>query len=127
MNHVLEAIRLADRWVDAWNRRDLLGLLALYADGSEFHSPFVTLMPSVRDASIKGKAALTAHFEASWAVGPREKMALEDVRLSEGGMTLYVRGGCAPRMEMEFRLDGAGRIAWSKSCLTQDLPTPRSA
>src|SRR6185503_6029139 len=127
MNNVLDAIRLADKWVDAWNRRALKSLLALYSDDVEVHSPFVTLMPSVRDASLKGKAALTAHFEASWAVGPRERMALEDVRLAEGGMTLYVRGGCAPRMEMEFRLDATGRIAWSKSCLTQDVPKPRSA
>jgi ketosteroid isomerase-like protein len=127
MNNVLDAIRLADRWVDAWNRRDLGGLLALYADGSEFHSPFVTLLSSVRDASLKGKAALTSHFEASWAVGPRSKMALEDVRLAADGMTLFVRGGCAPKMEMEFRLDDDGHIHWSRSTLCQDLPKPRSA
>lgn len=126
MNNVLDALRLADRWVDAWNRRDLDALLALYGDGVEIHSPFVTLMPSVRDAALKGKAALTAHFEASWAVGPRSRMTLEDVHLAERGLTLYVRGGCAPKMEMEFRLDD-GLIAWSKSSLSQDLPTPRSA
>ena len=127
MNNVLDAIRLADRWVDAWNRRDLGSLLALYADSVEIHSPFVTLLSSVRDAALKGKAALASHFEASWAVGPRSRMALEDVRLAEDGLTLFVRGGCAPKMEMEFRLDDRGHIAWSTSRLPQDLPTPRSA
>ena len=127
MNSVLDAIRLADRWVDAWNRRDLEALLALYADGVEIHSPFVTLLPSVRDAALKGKAALTAHFEASWAVGPRDRMNLEDAHLAPGGVTLFVRGGCAPKMEMEFRLDERGLIAWSRSRLSRDLPAPRSA
>jgi ketosteroid isomerase-like protein len=127
VNNVLEALRLADRWVDAWNRRNLGALLALYADDAEFHSPFVTLLASVTAPALRGKAALTAHFEASWSVGPWEKMALEDVRLTESGMTLIVRGGCAPKMEMEFRLDDEGLIAWSRSRRTQDLPTPRSA
>ena len=127
MNNVLDAIRLADRWVDSWNRRDLKSLLSLYSDDVEIHSPFVTLMPSVRDAALKGKAALASHFEASWAVGPRDRMVLEDLRLVESGVTLLVRGGCAPKMAMDFRLDGDGLIAWSRSRLTRDLPTPRSA
>ena len=127
MNNVLEAIRLADRWVDAWNRRDLRGLLALYAEDAEFHSPFVTLMSSVTAPALRGKAALEAHFEASWAVGPRGRMALEDVHLIDGGLTLDVRGGCAPRMAMVFRLDATGRIAWSESRVERELPKPRSA
>jgi hypothetical protein len=125
--NVLEAIRLADRWVDAWNRRDLLVLLALHAEDVEVHSPFVTLLPSVRGAAIKGKAALSAHFEASWAAGPRNRMTLEDVHLETDGVRLDVRGGCAPRMEMEFRLNDQGRIARSTSHLTREVPTPRSA
>ena len=127
MKNVLDALRLADRWVDAWNRRNLHSLLALYAEDAEFHSPFVTLLASVTAPALRGKAALSAHFEASWAVGPWEMMALEDVRLSGDGMTLYVRGGCAPKMEMEFRLDSNGLIAWSRSRRTREIPTPRSA
>ena len=127
MNNVLEAIRMAERWVDAWNRRNLGALLALYAEDAEFHSPFVTLLSSVTAPSLRGKPALTAHFEASWSVGSMGTMALEDVHLKENAVILYVRGGCAPRMQMEFRLDNSGLIAWSKSLLSQDLPTPRSA
>ena len=127
MNNVLEAIRLADRWVESWNRRDLSGLLALHAEDVEVQSPFVTLLPSVRDAAIRGKAALAAHFEASWAAGPRNRMALEDVHLESEGIQLYVRGGCAPRMEMEFRLDERGRISRSTSRLPREIPKPRSA
>ena len=127
MKNVLDALRLADRWVDAWNHRSLHALLALYAEDAEFHSPFVTLLASVTAPALRGTAALSAHFEASWAVGPREMMALEDVRLSGDGMTLFVRGGCAPMMEMEFRLDGEGLIAWSSSRRTREVPTPRSA
>ena len=125
--NALESIRLAERWVDAWNRRDLRALLAMYADTAEVHSPFVTLLSSVRDAALRGKAALEAHFQSSWALGPRNRMMLEDVHLEEETVTLNVRGGCAPKMQMEFRLDDTGRIVWSHSRLTQDLPTPRSA
>ena len=125
--NVLDAIRLADRWVEAWNGRDLKVLLALHAENVEVHSPFVTLLPSVRGAAIKGKAALAAHFEASWAAGPRNRMTLEDVHLEAGGVRLDIRGGCAPRMEMEFLLDDRGRIARSTSRVQKDMPTPRSA
>src|SRR5687768_485814 len=127
MRNVLDAIRLADRWVDAWNRRHLGDLLVLYTEDAEFHSPFVTLLSSVTAPALRGKAALEAHFEASWSLGPRNQMALEDVRLGEDRITLFVRGGCAPRMEMEFKLDSYGLIAWSSSRLTQDLLKPRSA
>ena len=125
--NVLDAIRLAERWVDAWNARNLAALLALYADDAEFHSPFVTLLASVSAPALRGRAALEAHFKATWTIGPREKMALEDVRLTEGGITLYVRGGSVPRMEIEFRLDDGGLIAWSRSLRTQDVPTPKAS
>jgi ketosteroid isomerase-like protein len=124
---VRDASRMADRWVDAWNRRDLNALLSLYSELVEVHSPYVTLLSSVRGAALRGKAALSSHFEASCAAGPRGRMALEDVQLGEHGVALYVRGGCADRMIMEFELDEVGRITRSTSRLTRDLPTPRSA
>jgi ketosteroid isomerase-like protein len=122
MNNVLDAIRLADRWVTAWNARDLATLLGLYSEDAVFQSPFVTLMSSVTAPALRGKAALSAHFEASWTVGPRGRMVLEDVHLAETGVTLFVRGGCAPKMVMEFVLDRDGRIVRTVSHVTDTQP-----
>jgi ketosteroid isomerase-like protein len=122
MNNVLDAIRLADRWVSAWNARDLPTLLGLYSEDAVFQSPFVTLMSSVTAPALRGKAALAAHFEVSWAVGPRGMMVLEDVHLAETGVTLFVRGGCAPKMVMEFVLDRDGRIVRTVSHVTDNQP-----
>lgn len=123
----MNAMLLADHWVDAWNRRDLAELLTLYADDVAIVSPFVTLLASVRGASLRGKPALRAHFEASWAVGPGGRMELEEIRPGEDELTFLVRGGCAPRMEMSFRLNGEGLIARSESRLRGEVPTGGAA
>lgn len=118
---------LAERWVDAWNRRDLSSLLALYADDAEVVSPFVTLLASVRGASLRGKPALRVHFEASWTVGPGGRMEIEEIHSGRDELTFLVRGGCAPRMEMSFHLDGDGLIARSESRLCREVPTGGAA
>jgi len=123
----MNATQLAERWIDAWNRRDLTSLLALYAVDAEVVSPFVTLLSSVRGASLHGKPALRAHFEASWAVGNGGRMELEDLQADGAEARLFVRGGCADRMEMAFQLDSAGRIRGSMSRILRGLPTGGAA
>jgi SnoaL-like protein len=119
--------QLAERWVDAWNRRELRSLLDLYADDAEFVSPFVTLLASVRGASLRGKPALRAHFEASWTAGPGGRMEIEEIHPGEDELTFPVRGGCADRMEMAFQLDSAGRIYRSTSRILSEVSTGGAA
>ena len=52
--------RWADQWIDAWNRRDLEGLLALYADNVQLRSPFAKVY--AREGLIRNKAELRIYW-----------------------------------------------------------------
>jgi hypothetical protein len=54
----LELSRIAERWIDAFNRHDLEALLALYDDGAEHYSPKLKLRQPESRGYIKGKGAL---------------------------------------------------------------------
>ena len=50
-----EAQRFAEKWIEAWNERDVEAVLALFAEGAEFTSP--------KAAALTGKAAVRAPHE----------------------------------------------------------------
>ncbi len=52
-----------DRWLRAWNSRDLAAVLAMYSDDVEFTSPKIRLvMPEKRKGTIKGKKELERYW-----------------------------------------------------------------
>jgi ketosteroid isomerase-like protein len=51
-----QATRLAQAWIDAWNRHDLDAILRHYAPDVEFTSPFVS--------ALSGEASGTIHAAA---------------------------------------------------------------
>lgn len=53
----------AERWVDAWNRRDVEAVLALFADDVRFTSPTAAALAGT--ASVSGKDALRAYWQAA--------------------------------------------------------------
>lgn len=58
---------LAERWLAAFNRRDLEALLALYADDAVHHSPKLREQRPETEGRVQGKAALRAWWERSFA------------------------------------------------------------
>ena len=76
--------RWCDTWIDAWNRRDLAALMALYDDAVELRSPFSKVYAG--GGLVSGKAAL----EAYWAEAMRRipNLRLERVAVYSGHMTL---------------------------------------
>jgi ketosteroid isomerase-like protein len=58
-----EAQRFAASWYAAWNRHDLDGILAHYAEGIEHSSPFIARYNGDDSCRpLKGKAAVRAYF-----------------------------------------------------------------
>lgn len=55
-------------WVAAWNCHDLDAILAHYADGVEFTSPFAARLTG--GGTVRGKDALRAYFAAALAKFP---------------------------------------------------------
>lgn len=54
----------AVEWVAAWNRHDLDAILAHYADGVVFTSPFAARLTGDPAGTVRGKEALRAYFAA---------------------------------------------------------------
>jgi ketosteroid isomerase-like protein len=58
-----DARRFSESWYAAWNRHDLDGIMAHYADGIEHSSPFIARYNGdVECRPLKGKAAVRAYF-----------------------------------------------------------------
>jgi ketosteroid isomerase-like protein len=52
-----------DRWVRAWNSRDLAAVLAMYSDDVEFASPKIkVVMPEKSEGRVKGKKELEKYW-----------------------------------------------------------------
>ena len=78
------ADRWAHDWIDAWNRRDLDGLIAMYAESIHLRSPFARVFAT--DGVIKGKAELRAYWEEAMRRMPN--LALEFVAVYTGHLAL---------------------------------------
>ena len=58
----------AQNWVDAWNSRDLDGVMAHYSENVAVCSPLVTRRYPQSNGWIKGKSALRDYFRSAWAI-----------------------------------------------------------
>ncbi|WP_242097722.1 nuclear transport factor 2 family protein [Sphingomonas sp. CROZ-RG-20F-R02-07] len=76
--------RWAEKWVAAWNARDLDGLMAMYADDVQLRSPFAKLYAT--DGVIRGKAELRAYWGE--VIRRLPKLDLQLVRVYSGHLTL---------------------------------------
>ena len=76
--------RWAEKWVAAWNARDLDALMAMYAEDVQLRSPFAKLYAA--DGVIRGKADLRTYWGEVIRRVPR--LTLELVRVFGGHMTI---------------------------------------
>ncbi|GGO99803.1 nuclear transport factor 2 family protein [Stakelama pacifica] len=76
--------RWADQWIEAWNKRDLDGLVSLYANDIQLRSPFAKVY--ARDGTVRGKAELRDY----WAEAMRRipDLSLEKVAVYSGHLAL---------------------------------------
>lgn len=70
------ADQLAASWLHAWNKHDIKRIMAHYADGIEFSSPFVKVLLNQSDGKINGKPALESYFLRGLAKYPALKFQL---------------------------------------------------
>jgi len=54
--------KLAETWYAAWNSHDLAAIMALYAEGVRFTSPFVRTLGFAQDGTLTSKAELERYF-----------------------------------------------------------------
>ncbi len=101
--------RFAGDWIDAWNNRDLDGVLAHYAEHVRFTSPIVAKITGRADGTLEGRDQLRAYFCKGLQAFPDLHFELLAEARGIGGTTLiYTSAG---RLVCEtVRFDDFGRI-----------------
>ena len=88
---------LVSEWIDSWNRRDLDGIMAHYAEDVLFEANTVVSRWDRRDGRLHGAAELREHFRRGLELAPSLRFSLESVFTSPSGYAaLYRRdnGNC---------------------------------
>jgi hypothetical protein len=104
------ARRVAEEWLDAWNRHDLDAVLAHYADGIEFTSPFVVELTGRADGTLRGIDELRSYFARALDAFPELRFTDLRVALGVWSVTLCYRSvRDLPAAETMF-FDGDGKV-----------------
>ncbi len=93
MSDVRHNVRgLVSDWIDSWNRRDLDGIMAHYADGVVFEANTVVPRWNRPDGRLHGMEELREHFRRGLELAPSLRFSLEGVFTSPSGYAaLYGR------------------------------------
>ncbi|MCW5829353.1 MAG: nuclear transport factor 2 family protein [Deltaproteobacteria bacterium] len=113
----------ARQWIDAWNRRDLDGILEHYADNVRICSPMVTVRTGSPDGWLHGKANLRDYF----AMGLRKpdiRFELIDVLIGINAVTVVYRRENGAMVADCSELDAHGRIIRMIACYGSPAGTP---
>jgi len=108
-----QAVQFAKSWIDAWNRRDIEQVLAVYADDLSFTSP--TALETIGRPTVVGKSALRDYWLQALARVEALRFDLDriiwDEEASELGIvyTRHVNGSSKRALET-FRFDASDRV-----------------
>lgn len=100
----------ADRYYDAWNKRDVEAILALYADDIEFSSPYIAALGFAYDGVIFGKAMLRDYVQKALERAPNLTFTPEALCVGARGHTLLYRNHRGERTAEVHELDEMGLI-----------------
>jgi hypothetical protein len=104
----VEAREHADRWLAAWNARDLDGIMGCYADEVDFVAPTVVARWQRSDGRLQGVAELRRHFEMGLELAPDLQFSEETLMTTPGGYALLYRRENANRVLDVVELDDNG-------------------
>lgn len=103
-----EAWRVARDWCDAWNRRDLDGIMHHYADDVELSSPTVIKRWGITDGWLRGKDKVRENF-AIGVKAPNLHFELLDVLLGVNAMSIVYRRETGALVTDLVELDANGK------------------
>ena len=108
--HDRQANRLAQAWIEAWNRHDLDAIVHHYATDVEFTSPFVTALSGEPSGTIHGREPLKEYFRKGLRAYPDLRFELIHTLIGVDSLLLYyrsVKGLLAAEMML---INGEGQI-----------------
>lgn len=99
----------ADRWLEAWNARDLDEIVSCYSERVEFVLP--ALVGDSEQRTISGREALREHFRHGLELAPNLSVAEESLLVGPGGFAILYRREDGHRAIEAVELDGDGLAA----------------
>jgi ketosteroid isomerase-like protein len=104
------ARRVAEEWLDAWNRHDLDAVLDHYAAGVEFTSPFVGELTGRADGTLRGIEELRSYFARALDAFPDLRFTELRVALGVSSVTLCYRSVRGLQAAETMFFDGDGKV-----------------
>lgn len=91
MIHEQDAQRFAQRWLDAWNARDLSEILDHYSEDIVFSSPFVERLMNEPSGTVHGREQLKEYFKRGLDGYPDLHFVLYKVLTGGNSIVVYYR------------------------------------
>ncbi len=96
----------ARRYYEAWNRRDVDAIMALYHEDIEFSSPYIAALGFAPDGVIVGKVMLRAYVEKALKRAPALTFTPEALCVGARGHTLIYRNHRGERTAEVHEMEG---------------------
>lgn len=109
------AMNVSTQWCDAWNKRDIDALMALYADDAELNSPLVAKRWGVAHGWIRGKEHLRKNFEIGMQT-PGMYFTLEHVLLGQRSFCIFYTRENGSRVCDLFELNEMNQLLRIVAC-----------
>ena len=89
--HRKDAAALANAWIESWNRHDLEGIMAHYADDVVFEANTVVARWNRPGGMLHGAVELREHFRRGLDLAPSLRFDLEAVFTAPSGYAVLYR------------------------------------
>jgi hypothetical protein len=99
------AREFAQKWVDAWNSRNLDQIMSLCADDIEVISPFIADLMQESSGTLKGKEKIRPYWAKALERYTDLQLKLEEVLIGVDSITIYHQGVHGRRVAEVFSFD----------------------
>ena len=104
-------MKIAQRWIEAWNSRDLVSILSHYSEDIEFTSPFGLKLMGDENGTITGRDRLKEYFQKGLSAYPELKFELMNVLSGVDSITLYYKSVNGLLAAEVMTIDSEGKIS----------------
>jgi len=105
----------SQKWIDAWNGRDLDALLSLYAETIQLRSPFAKVY--AKDGTIRSKAELREYWGEAMRRMPNLKLALVACYSGHHALALHYRDDSGRNCIETMLFDAHDKVVFETACL----------
>jgi ketosteroid isomerase-like protein len=105
-----DLLSLGERWIAAWNARDVERVLTLYTDDAEMTSPYIVTLGFDACGTLCGKDALRAYWTKALTFRPKLHFTLLEAFVSPDSVAVLYRNDLGKQVCEYLRLDDAGLI-----------------